>query len=232
MIDGLVITIDGPAGVGKSTVSKVLAERLSYLYLDTGALYRAVAYKFIAEGIPLADEVALQSFLRATAIRFENSCHRTRVFVNEEDVTELIRSEEIGLAASRISAIPIVRNALLHIQRNAAERGGVVAEGRDMGTVVFPDADVKFFLEATPEERIRRRYDELRLRGEVADYKRLAEDMAARDKQDRERPVAPLIAHPDAVVIDSTAKSVQEVVDSMLKAIKRRPVKRVPPAPG
>jgi CMP/dCMP kinase len=220
MEDRLVITIDGPAGVGKSTVSKALAEKLSYLYLDTGALYRAIAYKVIAEGISVTDKDTLQSFLERMKIRCDNSKNRLRVFVNSEDVTDKIRTEEISIAASKISAIPMVRKALLHIQRNAAAQGGVVAEGRDMGTVVFPDANVKFFLEAVAEERIRRRYDELLLRGEGVDYHQLATDMAARDKQDRERPLAPLMAHPDAVFIDSTTKSVPEVIDCMMSTIK------------
>jgi len=232
MKDGLVITIDGPAGVGKSTVSKALAEKLSYIYLDTGALYRAVAYKMITEGIALTNEENLQSFLNRMMIRIENSCNGIRVFVNEEDVTNSIRTEKISLAASKISAIPTVRKALLQIQRNTAEKGGVVAEGRDTGTVVFCDADVKFFLEATFAERIRRRYDELRLRGESANYEQLSGDMAVRDKQDRERLIAPLTAHPDAIIIDSTNQSVKQVVDRMMSEIKWYLAKQTPERPG
>ena len=221
MNSGLVITIDGPAGVGKSTVSKALAKELGYLYLDTGALYRGVAYRILADGLSPTDETALRSLLDVTEIRLDNSDPELRVFVNGEDVTEKIRTEEVGLAASKASAVPAVREALLHIQRRAAAGGGVVAEGRDMGTVVFPDADVKFFLEAATGERVRRRYDELLSRGESVEFEKLAEGMAIRDKQDRERPIAPLTAHPDAVSIDSTAVSVTEVVDFMMKIIDR-----------
>ncbi len=215
----LVITIDGPAGVGKSTVSKSLADRLSYLYLDTGALYRAMAYKLTSERIDPSDETRLRLFLDKTEIRLVNSNNHLCFFVGDEDVTQKIRTESIGLAASTLSAIPIVREALFHIQRKVGADGGIVAEGRDMGTVVFPDADVKFFLEASESERIRRRYEELILRGEIVDRQKLAEGMSVRDRQDREREIAPLRAHPDALIIDSTSVSVNEVIEQMINVI-------------
>jgi cytidylate kinase len=223
MTDRLVITIDGPAGVGKSTVSKALARELSYVYLDTGAIYRAVAYKLLQAGVSPVNESLLKPFLEKMEILLENKEDHQRIFVDGEDVTDKIRTEEIGFAASSVSAIAIVREALLEIQRRAAAGGGIVAEGRDMGTIVFPNADVKFFLEASPTERIRRRYDELLLRGEVVDFERLVEGMTTRDKQDRERKIAPLKSHPEAVYIDSTDISVVEVVEKMMAVIRRRP---------
>ena len=221
MKKGLVITIDGPAGVGKSTVSKALADKLSCLYLDTGALYRAFAYKLIAENIDLTDEDLLKKTLSRTVISLDNDDRHFRIFVDENEVTEKIRTERIALMASKASAIAAVRDALLAIQRQAASAGCIVAEGRDMGTVVFPDADVKFFLMASDRERARRRYEELLSKGETVDYNILLEDMALRDKQDRERQIAPLKAHPDALIIDSTVISVDEVVHLMVSAINK-----------
>ncbi|MDD5167523.1 MAG: (d)CMP kinase [Syntrophales bacterium] len=217
----LVITIDGPAGVGKSTVSKGLAERLSYTYLDTGSLYRAVAYKINKLDIKTADEEALAAYLGGMDIHLDNSGSNVRVLIDQEDVTYNIRTEEIGLSASKVSAIPIVREALLHLQRRIGESGGIVAEGRDMGTVVFPNADVKFFLEASKNERIKRRYDELLLRGDDINLEKLAASMAIRDKQDMERLIAPLTPHPDAVIIDTTSIMASEVVEKMMDIINR-----------
>lgn len=226
MRDKWVITIDGPSGVGKSTVSKALAEKLSYLYLDTGALYRALAYKIMADGVSVEDPVSLNAFLETIDIDLDHEGGQLRVCINHEDITNKIRTEDVGLMASRVSAIPAVREALLHVQRKRGEAGGIVAEGRDMGTVVFPDAEVKFFLEASAHERARRRYDELLLRGENVDYGKVSEDMVKRDKQDRERPVAPLTPHPNAVLIDTTPLSATAVVDRMMDVIVSRRAKR------
>lgn len=231
MRNKLVITIDGPSGVGKSTVSKVLADRLAYLYLDTGALYRAVAYQLTAGGLSPEDGDALEAFLETLDIDLEYAGDGLHIFMNGEEITQKIRTEDIGLMASRVSAIPVVREALLHLQRRKGENGGIVAEGRDMGTVVFPDAEVKFFLEASENERAKRRYDELLVRGEKVDYGKVAEDMEKRDKQDRERSIAPLKAHPDAVWVDTTNLSAAEVVDHMLEIIRSYQVKRFAPIP-
>ena len=160
-----VVTIDGPAGAGKSTVSKALARKLSYIYLDTGALYRAFAYKVIKEGILPDDEKALAALCARIEIYLENIDGSLNVFVDGVNVTKMIRSEEVGLVASTVSAVSAVRERLLAIQRHAGERGGIVAEGRDMGTVVFPMADYKFYLDAGVEERIRRRHSELLIAG-------------------------------------------------------------------
>ena len=219
----LVITIDGPAGAGKSTVSKALARKLSFLYLDTGALYRAVAYTVLKKGILPDDEKALSDLCSRLKIYLKYVDGNLNVFVDDENVTDKIRNEEVGLLASTVSAIPVVRKILLSIQQEAGEKGGIVAEGRDMGTVVFPDADCKFYLDARVEERALRRYKELLARGKRVDYKKTERELHVRDRQDREREIAPLMASQDAIIIDSTNIGVSEVVDQLMSIIKKHP---------
>jgi CMP/dCMP kinase len=214
-----VVTIDGPAGSGKSTISKLLAEHFSYLYLDTGALYRAVAYRLVAAGFHDLDPAALE-LCRRLQVVLKKVDGQLRVYVNGEDVTQKIRTEKIGLFASRVSSIPLVRKILLAVQRNIATSGGVVAEGRDMGTVVFPDAAFKFFLDASVQARSQRRYLELFERGDRVTLTDVENDMILRDRQDIERSVAPLIAAPDAVIIDSTDKTIPQVVGIMIAVIE------------
>jgi cytidylate kinase len=219
---GLLITIDGPAGSGKSTISKLLAKKLSYLYLDTGALYRAVAYQVTKKGISATGEERIADLCGRVKIRLHLVDHAQRVFVDGADVTEKIRTEPISLLASTLSAMPVVRAALLSIQREFVKDGGVIAEGRDMGTVVFPEADFKFFLEADVEERVRRRYMELVMRGENVDYSSLKKDLLSRDRQDRERVIAPLKVPEGAIILDSTQLNAEAVVNAMLAVMAKR----------
>lgn len=214
-----VITIDGPAGSGKSTVSKALAERLNYLYLDTGALYRALAYKAVKDLVNIKDSDQLRKLCSETEVSLQQSAAQMNVFVDGEDVSGKIRTEEVGLAASTISSYPVVREKLLAIQRETGLRGGVVAEGRDMGSVVFPQADFKFFLDANIEERVRRRHAELVHKQGDADREAVYRDMKTRDAQDSQREIAPLEPAPDSVVIDSTFLNSSEVIDKILSYI-------------
>lgn len=216
------ITIDGPSGAGKSTVSKRLAEQLSYVYLDTGALYRVLAYKVVQEGISPDDEGRLAELCARTKINLEKHGGDIRVIIDGEDVTGKIRTEEIGLLASKVSGIPVVRKALFSLQREAGAGGGIVAEGRDMGTVVFPDADYKFYLDAKVAERARRRYDELVMKGTPADYGEVEKDLQARDRQDRERSISPLRVPEGAVIIDSSHMAIADVIAKMIAVIGAR----------
>jgi cytidylate kinase len=211
-----IITIDGPAGAGKSTVSKALAGKLGYIYLDTGALYRALAYKVLKEKISVYDQPALANLCSHTKVSLKNVNSLLKVYVDGKDVGEKIRTEEVGLAASQISAYAAVRKCLLQLQREAGVRGGLVAEGRDMGSVVFPHADYKFYLDARIEERIKRRHKELLGKGNMAEYQSIQKDMLMRDEQDKQRQLSPLKVPEDAIIIDSTNLSVPEVVGKIL----------------
>jgi len=210
----IVVTVDGPGGSGKSTISRSIADRYAYTYLDTGALYRAVACRLRDAGFREAGPEALD-FCRRMKVALKGVDGRLRVWVDGEDLSDRIRTEEIGLYASRISAIPTVREILLSIQREIGAAGGVVAEGRDMGTVVFPGAEVKFFLDASVEKRAERRYLELTGKGIPANLKDVKEDLIARDRQDRERSVSPLVVPAEAVVIDTSDKTIPQVIDIM-----------------
>ncbi len=207
-----IITIDGPAGSGKSTVAKLLAQELGLLYLDTGALYRAVAYKMMVSGLDGSSESALGTLLAKTSIILKKNHAGLAVWVDREDVSQKIRTEEIAVLASTASAISLVRKALLPIQRACGEEAGLVAEGRDMGTVVFPDAYSKFYLHASPEVRSRRRYLELIAKGLRPEAEEIKASIVLRDRQDRERSVSPLRIPDQATVIDSTELSIPEVM--------------------
>lgn len=214
-----IVTIDGPAGAGKSTISKILAQNLDYIYLDTGALYRALAYKALKKKISFEDIPALTDLCSSTAVVLKKIDGRMKVYVDGEDVEEKIRTEEVSIAASKISTFAVVREKLLNLQREAGAHGGIIAEGRDMGSVVFPQADYKFYLDAQLEERIRRRYKELLEKGVLVEYQSVQKDMLARDKQDKQRKLAPLKVPEGAVIIDSDNLSVRGVVEKIISYI-------------
>jgi cytidylate kinase len=218
----LVVAIDGPAGAGKSTAARLLAERLGYELLDTGAIYRTLALLARREGISWEDGPGVARLADGLAISFTLQGGLNRVLLRGADITAEIRTPEISDGASRVSALPEVRAALLELQRRLAARGGVVVEGRDIGTVVFPDAGAKFFLTATVDERARRRVAELLGAGRVADIDSTREELRARDHRDASRAVAPLRKADDAVEIDSSQLSAEAVVDRMAEVVRER----------
>ncbi|MDY6830987.1 MAG: (d)CMP kinase [Thermodesulfobacteriota bacterium] len=216
----LLITIDGPAGAGKTTVSKALARRLGYRYVDTGALYRGVALAAKEQGVAPDDDAGLERLCRGLRLRFVVNEDGSRLFDGDRDISGLIRTSEISMLASAVSARPVVRKFLLDLQRRLGEEKNAVFEGRDMGTVVFPEAEVKFFLDASVEERARRRYDE-RSADETRTLEQITEEIRTRDHNDRTRCHAPLKPASDAILLDSTAISIDQVVQSMLSHIQQ-----------
>ncbi len=220
-----VVTIDGPSGVGKSTVSRQVAAQLGFTYLDTGAMYRAVAYACDKAGInPKNSEQQdeLTAVLEQLDLRLlppEQERDGVRVLLKNEDISTAIRTPEMSMAASRVSAIPAVRACLTAMQQEMGKAGGLVAEGRDTGTVVFPKAAWKFYLDASPEERCRRRVDQLRKQGQEVDEQEILRQIIERDRNDQERTIAPLVMAEDAVRIDSSCLKAEEVVARMLELI-------------
>lgn len=215
----MIIAIDGPAGVGKSTVAKLLAARLGYLYLDTGALYRAVAWKTLQSRIRPADIEQVTKLLPTTSIHMQFHNGTMQVLVDGIDVTGELRTPEVTAAASIVSAIPAVREWLLPIQRQIGQRGAVVAEGRDIGTKVFPTAPFKFFLEADADIRVARRHRELVAAGRGGTVETTFQDLSDRDRRDRTRSVDPLRPAGDARFIDTSALSPDQVVEQMIAAV-------------
>jgi CMP/dCMP kinase len=208
--DKLIIAIDGPVGSGKSTVARLVADLLGYTHLDSGAMYRAIGWKALCEHIPLDspdDLAALASRVRIDLVWRGGKQH---VILDGEDITDWIRTTEVSHAASVVAAIPGVRHPLVAEQRRAGEQGGVVMEGRDIGSVVFPHADLKIYLDASPEVRARRRWQELSEKGEASDPLIVLADVRARDRRDRERKMSPLVRAADAVVVDNSAMDAEE----------------------
>ena len=218
----IIITIDGPAGAGKSTVSKILSERLGYIYINTGAMYRVVALESKRRNIDPGDEKGLAQVCSGLDISFGRKDGNLRVFSHGEDVTEEINTPEMSLRASRVSAQRVVRNAMAELQRNMGRGGGVILEGRDAGTVIFPQAQVKFYLDAALAERGRRRYKEIAVRNQKVELKQVIQETEKRDFDDSHRAFAPLRMAEDAVLIDSSELTVEEVIDMMVQIIHTR----------
>ena len=217
-----VITIDGPSGGGKSTVSRMLAAELNYTYLDTGAMYRAVGLHAQKEKVDLADDEQVAAMLAELDLHLEPGDGDTRVLLAGDDVSDAIRTAEMGMVASAVSALPLVRGKLTELQQQIGAKGRVVAEGRDMGTVVFPEARYKFFLDASPEERARRRVEQLHEKGEQADYQDILAQIVKRDHDDSTRALAPLKPASDAVQIDSSKMTAQEVLNFILDQLAKK----------
>ncbi len=214
--NGFVIAIDGPAGSGKSTISRIAAEKLNYLYVDTGAMYRALTWKALCEKLDLTDEKSLVKLAKRTSIKLKKD---GKVFVDDIDVTTEIRNPEVTKNVSYIANVPEVRECMVALQREMGKEGGVVLEGRDIGTIVFPDADRKIYLDAEVGERIRRRYEELKEKGYRVRIDEVEEELRLRDEKDKGRKVAPLRVADGAVVIDTTHMNIDEVVETILRHV-------------
>ena len=215
------IAIDGPAGAGKSTIAKTIAKKLEFIYVDTGAMYRAMALYFIRSQIDYTDEAAIDAACKdiRVSITYENGMQQ--VILNGENVTGQIRTEKVGNMASKTSAYPSVRAALLDLQRNLAKTADILMDGRDIGTNVLPDADLKIYLTASVEVRAKRRYDELIEKGQEADLAVIEEDIKKRDHQDMTRDIAPLRQAEDAVLVDSSGRTIEEVADTVIREFEK-----------
>jgi cytidylate kinase len=210
LMSKLVIAIDGPVGSGKSTVARRVAELLGYTHLDSGAMYRGVAWKALREGVPLDSPGQLEALARAVRIDLVPRGGKLHVILDGEDITDLIRTPEVSHAASLVAVVPGVRRPMVAEQRRAGGQGGVVMEGRDIGTVVFPHADLKIYLDASPEVRAERRRRELQEKGEAPELEKVLADVRERDRRDREREMSPLVRAADAVIVDNTAMDAEE----------------------
>jgi len=222
MVKKIQIAIDGPAGAGKSTIAKIVAEQLAFTYIDTGAMYRAVTYKALKEGIQLSDEASLEKMLKQTEIRLQPSEEGQLVFLDDHNVSAEIRSNEVTSNVSQVAAHGKVREILVAMQKSLAVNGGVVMDGRDIGTHVLKDAELKVFMSASVEERAKRRFLENERRGIPSTIEKLVEEIALRDKLDSEREVSPLVQADDAIYLDTTHLSIEEAVDHILKLAKSK----------
>lgn len=217
-----VVTVDGPSGAGKGTLSSLLAKSLEWHFLDSGAIYRVLAVATLHHDLPYEDEEAIVPLATGLDVNFVTEDGGTRIILEGEDVTDDIRTEEVGAVASKVAALPRVREALLRRQRAFQQNPGLVADGRDMGTVVFPDAPVKIFLTASAEARAQRRYSQLKDKGMDVNIARLLTDIKARDERDSTRSIAPLVPAEDAVVIDSTDLGIDQVFEKAMDVVSSR----------
>jgi cytidylate kinase len=224
MIQAPVITIDGPSGSGKGTVAGLLAKQLGWNLLDSGALYRLLAFAAGNHGVDLTNEESLKLLAAHLDVQFiaSGNGQGQRIILEGEEVTDLIRNEQIGAGASQVASLPVVRDALLQRQKAFQEMPGLIADGRDMGTVVFPDAPLKIFLTASAEERARRRYLQLKAKGDDVNLASLLDEIQARDERDTQRAVAPLKPAADAIVLDSTELSIEKVLERILSEVAIR----------
>ena len=216
------VAIDGPAGAGKSSIAKILARTLGFIYVDTGALYRAIGLYTLRKGVGIRDTDGIIALLPEIDVDIRYVGEEQHVFLNGEDVNGLIRTEEVSMAASAVSAVPEVRTFLLETQRGLARRYSVVMDGRDIGTVILPDAACKIFLTASPEVRARRRYDQLVEKGQEADYEAVLADLIRRDYDDSHREVAPLKLAEDGIEVDTSDLTLQESIDLVIETAKKR----------
>lgn len=223
-MSALIIAIDGPSAAGKSTLAKRLAKDLGFTYLDTGAMYRALALKVLSEGIDIGNDAALPELINRTEIDLAETGGKLKVLLDGEDVSEKIRTPEVSQMASKTSALKVVRHWMLVLQRALGQRGNVVAEGRDIGTVVFPDAEVKIYLDASVQERARRRVEELRKTGRQVSLDETLREMGERDKRDSERDLAPLRKANDAIAIDSTSLDAEALARRVMQEIHKKPL--------
>jgi CMP/dCMP kinase len=215
-----IIAIDGPAGSGKSTTAKLVAKELNLIYVDTGAMYRAVALKVLKTDCKFDEIEKITKIVKAIKVHFERIVDEQHIFLNDDDVSEEIRTPEVTNASSPISAIPVVREVMVELQRKLGKNGGVVMEGRDIGTVVFPEADFKFFLIASLGERAKRRFSEMQKKGINVDLYELEKEILARDVRDSSRNDSPLVKAKDAIEIDTTGLSIEEQVNNILRIVK------------
>lgn len=216
------IAIDGPSGAGKSTMAKRLAKELGFVYVDTGALYRTVGYAALQRGVDLKNEAAIESLLPSLMVELGYQNGAQRVFLNKEDVSDCIRTPEVSMAASAVSALPVVRRFLFDLQRDTAKKQNVIMDGRDIGTVVLPDAAVKIFLTASAEERARRRLLELQEKGVQTTFDEVLRDMKERDYNDSHRATAPLKAAEDAVLVDTSDVDLEGAVALLRRVVEEK----------
>lgn len=217
---GYNVAVDGPAGAGKSTIAKLVAKEKGYIYVDTGAMYRGLAIHFLKKGISAEDKEAVAKACKDAVVSIAYEEGVQQVYLNGENITDMLRTEEVGNMASKTSAIPAVREKLLELQRTLAAEKDVIMDGRDIGTNILPNADVKIYLTASVETRAKRRYDELTEKGENCDFEEIARDIQERDARDMNREIAPLKKADDAVLVDSSDMTIEEVVNTICSHCK------------